>query len=49
MKVGIATYTPMEDNNNGWGVQVQGQPDLHVWASLVRANAEYFDSVGRMW
>jgi len=46
MKVGIATYTPMEDNNNGWGVQVQGQPDLHVWASLVRANAEYFDSVG---
>ncbi len=26
MKVGLATYTPMEDNNNGWGVQVQGQP-----------------------
>ena len=28
MKVGIATYTPMEDNNWGNGVQVQGQPDL---------------------
>jgi macrolide transport system ATP-binding/permease protein len=46
MKVGIASYTPMEDNNNGWSVQVQGQPDLHVSASNVRANAEYFDSVG---
>jgi macrolide transport system ATP-binding/permease protein len=46
MKVGIASYTPMEDNNNGWSVQVQGQPDLHVGSSIVRANAEYFDSVG---
>ena len=46
MKVGIASYTPMEDNNNGWSVQVQGQPDLHMSASIVRANAEYFDSVG---
>ncbi len=45
-KVGISTYTPMEDNNDGWGVQVQGQPDLHVSASDVKANAEYFDSVG---
>jgi len=46
MKVGIATYTPMELNNDSWSVQVQGQPDLHVQASDVRANAEYFDSVG---
>ena len=46
MKVGVSSYTPMEDNNNGWSVQVQGQPDLHVHASIVRANAEYFDSVG---
>jgi macrolide transport system ATP-binding/permease protein len=45
-KVGISSYTPMEDNNDGWGVQVQGQPDLHVSASDVKANAEYFDSVG---
>jgi predicted permease len=44
--VGIATYTPMEDNNDGWSVQVQGQPDLNVQASDVKANAEYFDSVG---
>jgi macrolide transport system ATP-binding/permease protein len=27
-------------------VQVQGQPDLSVSASIIRANAEYFDSVG---
>jgi predicted permease len=46
LKVGITSYTPMEDNNNGWSVQVQGQPDPHVGASNVRANAEYFDSVG---
>ncbi len=46
MKVGIASYTPMEENNNGWGVQVQGQPYLNVGASVIRANAEYFDSVG---
>ena len=46
MKVGIASYTPMEDNNNGWGVQVQGRPFLDVGASVIRANAEYFDSVG---
>ncbi len=45
-KVGITTYTPMEDNNDGWDVQVQGQPDLNVQASDVKANAEYFDSVG---
>jgi macrolide transport system ATP-binding/permease protein len=46
MKVGLASYTPMEDNNNGWGVQVQGQPFLDVESSDIRANAEYFDSVG---
>jgi macrolide transport system ATP-binding/permease protein len=46
VKVGIASYTPMEDNNNGWGVQVQGQPYLNADASVIRANAEYFDSVG---
>jgi predicted permease len=45
-KVGICTYTPMEDNNDGWSVVVQGQPDLNVSASDVKANAEYFDSVG---
>ena len=46
MKVGIASYTPMENNNNGWDVQVQGRPFLPVMTSIIRANAEYFDSVG---
>ena len=46
VKVGIATYTPMEDNNWGTGVYVQGQPDNNHGASWVRGSAEYFDSVG---
>ncbi len=46
MKVGVSSYTPMENNNNGWGVQVQGKPFNHVVASVIHANAEYFDSVG---
>jgi predicted permease len=46
VKVGISSYTPMEDDNNGWSVQVQGKPDPHQSASIVRANPEYFDSVG---
>ncbi len=45
-KVGISSYTPMEDDNNGWSVQVQGKPDPHLSASYIKANAEYFDSVG---
>jgi predicted permease len=45
-KVGISSYTPMEDDNNGWSVQVQGKPDLHKGSSVIRANPEYFDSVG---
>lgn len=44
--VGISLYTPMEDNNWSTGIQVQGQPDPHVGASIVKVNAEYFDSVG---
>jgi macrolide transport system ATP-binding/permease protein len=46
VKVGIATYTPMEDNNWSTNMQVQGQPDLNKGASFVKGNAEYFDSVG---
>lgn len=46
MKVGLATYTPMEDNNWGSGVKVQGEPDLHEGASWVKGTPEYFDSVG---
>jgi len=45
-KVGISTYTPMEANNWGDGVQIQGQPDPNDGASWLRGNAEYFDSVG---
>ena len=46
VKVGISLYTPMEDNNWSNGIQVEGQPDMNVQASIVKANAEYFDSVG---
>ncbi len=45
-KIGITLYTPMEDNNWGTGVQVQGQPNPHAGASVVKVNSEYFDSVG---
>jgi macrolide transport system ATP-binding/permease protein len=48
VKVGISAYTPMEDNNWGTGVQVQGQPNIghEAFASIVRVSPEYFDSVG---
>ena len=46
VKVGIATYTPMEDNNWSNSIQVQGEPDPNKGASFVKGNAEYFDSVG---
>ena len=47
-KVGISYYTPMEDNNNGWGVKVQGTAAMSTGSGLrsIKANAEYFDSVG---
>jgi predicted permease len=44
-KVGISSYTPMEDDNWGEGVQIQGQPYLNEVASIVRVNGDYFDSV----
>jgi macrolide transport system ATP-binding/permease protein len=46
LKVGISNYTPMEDDNWGSGMAVQGMPDPHAGASFVKGNAEYFDSVG---
>src|SRR5215831_6065317 len=46
LKVGLATYTPMEANNWGSGVKVQGEADLNKGASWVKGTAEYFDSVG---
>jgi predicted permease len=46
-RVGISSYTPMEDNNNGDSVVVEGKPSVDgIWASHIKANAEYFDSVG---
>jgi len=46
VNVGISTYTPMEANNWSNGVQIQGQPFADIGASFVKANSEYFDSVG---
>src|SRR5215469_11822803 len=46
LKVGLATYTPMEQNNWGSGVKVQGEPDRNKGASWVKGTPEYFDSVG---
>jgi len=45
-KVGICNYTPMEENNWSNAVQMQGQPYTDKGASFIKANAEYFDSVG---
>lgn len=45
-KVGIASYTPMEDDNDGWDVQVEGKPDIDLQTSNIRVSPEYFDSVG---
>jgi predicted permease len=46
VKVGITSYTPMEDNNNGWGWKAQSLPNVSHSASFLRVNPEYFDSVG---
>jgi predicted permease len=46
VKVSLATYTPMESNNWGSGVKIQGEPDINKGASWVKGTAEYFDSVG---
>src|SRR5579859_5905803 len=46
LKVGLCTYTPMESNNWGSGVKVQGEPDINKGASWVKGTPEYFDSVG---
>jgi predicted permease len=46
VKVGIASYSPMEDDNTRWSMMVEGKPDPHIGASTVRVSPEYFDSVG---
>jgi predicted permease len=45
-KVGICSYTPMEDNHHGWDVTVEGKPELDLSTSNIRVGPEYFDSVG---
>ena len=44
--VGLAMYTPMEDNNWSTGIRIQGKPDPQNGASFIHASKEYFDSVG---
>ena len=46
VKVSLATYTPMEENNWSTGIKIEGEPDLNKGASFVKATSEYFDSVG---
>lgn len=46
VKVGISTFTPMEGNDDGYGIQLIGQPDKHTSATNIIVNPEYFDSVG---
>jgi predicted permease len=46
LKVGLATYTPMEQNNWSSGIKIQGESDLNKGASWVKGTPEYFDSVG---
>jgi len=46
LKVGLCTYTPMEDNNWSSSTKIQGEPDLNKSASWVKATPEYFDAVG---
>jgi macrolide transport system ATP-binding/permease protein len=44
--VGLSNYTPMEDNNWSNGIRVQGQPNVTLGVSWIKASAEYLDSVG---
>ncbi len=46
VKVSLATYTPMEQNNWSTGIQVQGMPPRKGLSSYVKVTSEYFDSVG---
>ena len=47
VKVGLSNYTPMEDNNWSNGLVAERHPkDDPRMVSIIKANAEYFDSVG---
>jgi len=49
-KVSLSLYTPLEGNNWGEGVYIQGRPepgvDAKIGASWLRVGPEYFDIVG---
>ncbi len=49
-KVSLALYTPLEGNNYGEGVFIQGRPEpganARIGASWVRVGPEFFDIVG---
>ena len=46
LKVGISTYTPMEDDSWSDYLSVQGHPEAKGLAGFVKVSADYFDSVG---
>jgi macrolide transport system ATP-binding/permease protein len=46
VKVGVSTYTPMEGGDDGYEIQLVGQPNAHSSATNIVVNPEYFDSVG---
>ncbi|MDE1178779.1 MAG: ABC transporter permease [Edaphobacter sp.] len=46
VKVGISSYTPMEDNSWDGYVQMQGEPSRHKLAAYDKVTPEYFDSIG---
>ena len=48
VKVGLATYTPMEDNNWSTGIKVEGEPDINKEASFVKALLNTSIPSGRM-
>lgn len=46
VKVGVSTFTPMEGNDDGYSIQLVGQPNVYRDATTIIMNPEYFDSVG---
>lgn len=46
VKVGVSTFTPMEGNDDGYDIQLMGQPNVYRDATNIIVNPGYFDSVG---
>ncbi|HEY5255206.1 MAG TPA: FtsX-like permease family protein, partial [Acidobacteriaceae bacterium] len=46
VKVGVSTYTPMEGGDDGYEIQLVGQPNALRDVTNIIVNPEYFDSVG---